>query len=62
MITPGLMWLALLLLVAAYELWAMRTGHPTLSQWVWWFQASHRWFAFVVIAAMTMLMAHFFIR
>lgn len=56
----GYAWLVLLLLITGYELWAGVTNRQTLSEWVWWYNASHPWFMYVVLTGVTILMLHFF--
>jgi len=60
--TAGLAWLAVLIVIAAYEVWAVHTGTPTLSQFVWRMDDVYWWFRYVVLAGIIVLMIHFFWR
>lgn len=57
----GLAWLAFLLGILAYEVWAIRVEDiPTLSAWVWRVDARLPWFRYAVLGSMAVLMYHFF--
>lgn len=59
--TGGWAWLAVIVAIAIYEIWATKTpGAQTLSEWVWVFGHTHRWFRWVVIAFIVVLLLHFF--
>jgi len=60
--TAGLAWLAVLIFIAAYEVWAVHTGTPTLSQFVWRMDDAHGWFRYAVLSGIAVLMIHFFWR
>ena len=51
-------WGVVLLLVAGYELWAVRTGHDTLSQGV---RNGPRWFRISVGVGLAALVGHLFV-
>ncbi len=55
---PGYFWLAVIVAVAVYELWAVITGNHTLSQWVWLQEGNYPWFKWVVAGGLAGLMIH----
>ena len=61
-LVPGLAWLAALVFLAGYEVWAGQTGNYTLSQWVWAHDMAYWWFRWVVLVGIGVLMVHFFWR
>jgi hypothetical protein len=60
MISAGIAWLVIFAGIGLAEWLLVRTHHPTLSQWVWATDAKRRWFRYVVLAAMLVLMIHLF--
>lgn len=57
----GLAWLAFLLAILGYEVYALRDpAIPTLSAWVWRTDAALPWFRYVVLGGVGVLMWHFF--
>ena len=58
---PGLAWLAFLLGILGFELWALADPTvPTLSAWVWRADAALPWFRYAVLGGVGFLMWHFF--
>ncbi len=57
----GYAWLVFLLAVLVYEIYASLTPNgQTLSEWVWIYDHAHRWFRYVTMGSVTILMLHFF--
>ena len=55
-------WLAIALFVVVYDLWALLTGHRTLSaQFHRWFRA-YGWFRVLSVALLLILILHLFVE
>ena len=57
------LWLSLILAVLGFETYAVVThagGTATLSEWIWMADERWAWFRYVVLAAVALLMLHFF--
>jgi hypothetical protein len=59
---PGYSWLAFLIGIVIYEVWALKTGNYTLSAWVWEQDLNFPWFKWVVMGGFVGLAFHFFFQ